>query len=573
MKYDPPRQTQPKPTGNPLEIDLVYNVRPCGTCSFFWPDDPSQQPYGPYPTYDFLTNEPNHYDPNNPGVTMFKWLKGQTQDEAFTDPEIMDGCRKAPIMTIGINPNLTAFSPGTQGTSWCYPHFTDDDKTDAWTKYAFYYRYRTVYQECFNLKWIEQYLLPDDRVVAPKAGYITSAQRTTDAPSYSISVRYDGDKTDTAIALNRDLGTPRWVLLYDAHGPNNRFTAGATIAARLNVPEGQLTEVYRDLIGYYEQFVPTLDHFQDTIRASGHKDATLKIGEDVCQLDMVACASPHWNENFLGGTKESVQTIIDNCVSKNAWVMKQFVQTRPAVLYIVGESSWNMFVAAFGALVHRKPALSSRPPDGAFTLLRETTDLDTPAYFEFNTKIDGQKYSVKTRIVITPHFSYNSNFALQWRLSPKDWEWMQQKEAAVATLLQSDKRIAYQPASSGNYASFTVQSQADADAITAQVKSMSRAAAKVLAANYYDAHAMMAGVLDAMYKKKELTYGRVGNIEALTRTEGACQFCVNDHWKFPLGCPYGKPEETQPPVGWLEKVAASLTIAGKPKSSTKGTTS
>jgi hypothetical protein len=571
--YDPPRQTNPKPTGEPLEIDLVYNVRPCGTCSFFWPPDPSTQPYGPYPTYDFLTNEPGHPDPNN-GVEQFKWVKGKTQDEAFPDPEIMDGCRKAPIMTIGINPNLTAFAPGQMGTKWCYPHFTDDDKTDQWTKYAYYYRYRSVYQECFDLKWIEQFLLPDDRIVASKAGYVTSAQRPTDAPGYSITVRYDGDKTDTTIALNRDLGTPRWVLLYDAHGPNNRFNAGDTIAARLNVPAGKLTEVFRDQIGYYEQFVPTLDHFQDTIRADGHKDATLRMGEDVCQLDMVACASPHWNPGFLGGTSESEHTVIDNCVVKNAWAMKQFVQTRPAILYLVGESSWDMFRDSFGALVRRKPALSSKPPDGAFTLLRETTGLETPTYIEFSTKIDGQKYSVKTRLVITPHFSYNSNFALQWRLSPKDWQWMQEKEAAVATLLQSDKRIAYQPASSGNYASFTVQSQADVDALNAQIKSMSRAAAKLLAVNYYDAHAMMANVLDEMYKKGELTYGRVGNIEALTRTEGACKFCVNERWKFPLGCPYGKPDEPQPPVGWLQKVAAALVAAGQPKStSTKGKTS
>jgi len=564
MNYDPPRQTTPKPTGEPLEIDLVYNVRPCGTCSFFWPDDPSKQPYGPYPTYDFLVNEPGGPDPRG-NVESFKWIQGKTQNEAFPDPEIMDGCRKAPIMTIGINPNLTAFAPGRMGTSWCYPHFTDDDKTDPWTKYAYYYRYRSVYQECFDLKWIEQFLLPDDRIVATKAGYVTSALRPTDAPGYSIKVRYDGDKVDTTIALNRDLGTPRWVLLYDAHGPNNRFAAGDTIAARLNVPEGKLTEVIREQIGYYEQFVPTLEHFQTAIRASGHKDATLQMGEDVCQLDMVACASPHWNPGFLGGTSASEHTVIDNCVTKNAWAMKQLVHTKPAILFLVGESSWDMFRDSFGALVHRKPALLTQPADGAFTLLEETADLDTPAYIEFSAKIDGQKYALKTRLVITPHFSYNSNFAPQWRLSPKDWQSMQEKEPAVAKFLQNDRRIAYQPPQNGNYASFTIQKPADVAALNADIKQMSRAAAKVLAANFIDAHAMMADVLDDMYKKGELAYGRVGDIDALTRTDGACKFCVNDRWKFPLGCPYGKPEETSPPAGWLAKVSAAFVAAGRRK--------
>jgi hypothetical protein len=50
----------------------------------------------------------------------------------------MDGCRKAPIMTIGINPNLTAFAPGRAGASWCYPDFSDASGGDAATKYAYY---------------------------------------------------------------------------------------------------------------------------------------------------------------------------------------------------------------------------------------------------------------------------------------------------------------------------------------------------------------------------------------------------------------------------------------------------
>ena len=39
MAYDPPRRSTPKLTGDPLEVELVFGVRPCGTCSFFWPPD------------------------------------------------------------------------------------------------------------------------------------------------------------------------------------------------------------------------------------------------------------------------------------------------------------------------------------------------------------------------------------------------------------------------------------------------------------------------------------------------------------------------------------------------------
>jgi hypothetical protein len=58
MPYNPPRQLTPLPGQNPIEIQLVFDVRPCGTCRCFWPEDPARQPYGPYPAYDFDTNTP-----------------------------------------------------------------------------------------------------------------------------------------------------------------------------------------------------------------------------------------------------------------------------------------------------------------------------------------------------------------------------------------------------------------------------------------------------------------------------------------------------------------------------------
>ncbi len=135
VQYDPPRQKEPVKTGDPLEVELVYNVRPCGTCNFFWPENPADQSYGPYPIYDFKSNFPVGTKPVGTPES-YPLMKVVTRDPGFPNGEVVDGCRKTPIMTIGINPNMTAFSPGRTGTSWAYPGFSNDDDTDGFAKYA-----------------------------------------------------------------------------------------------------------------------------------------------------------------------------------------------------------------------------------------------------------------------------------------------------------------------------------------------------------------------------------------------------------------------------------------------------
>ena len=97
--------------------------------------------------------------------------------------------------------------------------------------------------------------------------------------------------------------------------------------------------------------------------------------------------------------------------------MKQLVMTRPAVLFLVGESSYNMFKTFFGNLIHRDPPISDKPKDYAFTLFSETVKSEHPAYFEYSTTINGRPYAIKTRIIVTPHFSFDQNFVPQIRFS------------------------------------------------------------------------------------------------------------------------------------------------------------
>jgi hypothetical protein len=551
MPYDPPRQLEPKPPKDPLEIDLVYNVRSCGTCGFFWPPS-SPQAYGPYPTYDFLSNTPTEKPPGKtPG--SFVWIAGLTQPQAFPDPEVMDGCRKAPIMTIGINPNLTAFASGKTGASWCYPSFSDAGETDSWTKYAYYYRYRSVYQEHFDLKFIEPFLLPDGRITAPKAGIIKEFPRASDDPAFELRVQYDGDATVSSIHLAGVLGGPRYVVLVNA---GDKFAKGDLLAARLNVPAGHKTNVYAEPIGYYTQILPVLQAFETFLKRGGHADANLKVGEDVGQVDMIACATPHWGPPWLGGSSQSVNTIISNCVHKNAWAMKQLVQTKPVILFLVGQSSWSMFRQSFGELITAKTPLPKFPEDGPYTLLRMTTQQE--CLLQFSTTIDGLAYSLSTRVVITPHFSYNENFMPQFRMSPQTFKTFAKRYPAVADFIQTDPRLIFQTPVGG----FVVAGvKTDTSAVIAELKAKDAGAVAELMQYFYDPHNMMAAVLEQMYSGGQLAYTNpsAGKQGFLTRSDGPCQFCVNDHWKFPKGCPYDKPNEPKYPVGFLEKVTGSIT--------------
>lgn len=571
--YDPVRRDHAAPPAagdDPLEVKLAFGVRSCGSCKLFWPTDPQAQPYGPYTAFDVDVNTPYSAPagPAEPGAAPRRWLTGRTRPPAFPNPEVIDGCRKAPIMTIGINPNLTAFAPGQTGAAWAYPDFSSDGDSDAWAKYAWYYRYRTVYQERLTLDFVRRFVLPDGQIVASRGGHIVSASRTSNAPAWRVSVRYDGDSADSQLELPGVLGEFPYVLLFDSYPPNNRFAAGDVIAGKLAVPDGIQVEVLQQAQRYYLQFVPVLQHLQDTLRANGHRAAELRIGEDVAQLDMVACASPHWNANFLGGSAGSIATIVDNCVSSNAWAIKQLVQSRPAVLYIVSESSWNMFHAAFGAHVRRDPPISARPADRDFTLLRETTDLEHPAYLDLEVSVDGTAYKLRTRLVITPHFSYNANFAPQIRVSPSDWQRLVRDQPACVAAMTVDSGITLTVPPAGYPGDYTVL-QLPPDRVAASAAlSVLRGfpeAWQILGPGYCDPHALMAVVLDDLYRKGQLRwYDRDDGSGYLARTEGSCRFCVNRHWQFPGECRYGKPDEEPPPAGFLEKVAARVVATGKP---------
>jgi hypothetical protein len=61
---------------------------------------------------------------------------------------------------------------------------------------------------------------------------------------------------------------------------------------------------------------------------------------------------------------------------------------------------------------------------------------------------------------------------------------------------------------------------------------------------------------------QEILLGNVGfdrDNRHLVRSDGPCRYCVNELWRFPEGCAYGKPDEARYPEGLLQKVVEQVT--------------
>jgi hypothetical protein len=204
--------------------------------------------------------------------------------------------------------------------------------------------------------------------------------------------------------------------------------------------------------------------------------------------------------------------------------------------------------------------LPADPEDGAFTLLRATTD--RPCRFEFADMIDGQAYQFSTRLVVTPHFSYGTNFLPQFRLSAEAWDELKEEISDCADFLQHDSRLEYIAPGTASFAAFQIVK--DTSGVLSDIKSKWPTASGILDPAYYDADQMMTAVLQDAYTNGELSYisPTQGKAGFLARTVGPCAFCINDHWQFPLGCPYGKPDQPQLPKGLLDKVAAAIVKSG-----------
>ncbi|NER38129.1 MAG: hypothetical protein F6J93_29925 [Oscillatoria sp. SIO1A7] len=158
-------------------------------------------------------------------------------------------------------------------------------------------------------------------------------------------------------------------------------------------------------------------------------------------------------------------------------------------------------------------------------------------------------YELKSRLAISPHFSYATNFETQVRLSEDAWKVFQKDFPADAEVLREKDRV-----QDNDWNDIVpIQIGGRDDEIKKQISSYGWA---FLMAYFYDPIEMLAEVLKQEYDEGNISYNK--DFNRLDRAAGSCHFCVNDDWTFPEKCPYKKNEEPAPKPGYLEEIVKTV---------------
>lgn len=118
----------------PVEVELALDVMPCQAMRRAYDGADGPHPcahfaeWGVLHSYDYARSGP----PPEDGILQPSVYAGKRP----VVPEILSGCRKAPILAVGINPNLPGWPDGTRNA--IHPYFDD------YLQYAHYFRWRAL---------------------------------------------------------------------------------------------------------------------------------------------------------------------------------------------------------------------------------------------------------------------------------------------------------------------------------------------------------------------------------------------------------------------------------------------
>ena len=118
----------------PTEVGLLLEVMTCQAMRRTYDSAAAPHPCGYFAEWGLLHSFDYDADgpPATPGIMQVSRYAGKRQ----LIPEVLSGCRKAPVLCVGINPNMPGWSERTRNA--VHPYFED------YLQYAHYFRYRTT---------------------------------------------------------------------------------------------------------------------------------------------------------------------------------------------------------------------------------------------------------------------------------------------------------------------------------------------------------------------------------------------------------------------------------------------
>lgn len=544
---------------DPVEVALAPKVKECRDCQWFWGGVP---PYGPFPAFDWdeLYPEairlgpkqcPEESDFNNKDPLY--WCQVEQVDKSQIEPAILRGCRKAPIMTVGINPNMTAFFAGASSTTWAYPYFKREET------YAYYYRHATIYQESFDLDDLLKDIVPGTEIRAEyDCTVFISRSDTYRWMSIEFEYEVNGRKQYTRreeawqpdqrlVIFARDAGDSERIIFdeYPSTDSSKNKTLiasdkhakkqlsrpfymeikgvkkGDLIAARIEPKPKSDIRLFANETGYYKRAEPILDTLESALVNAGFEHCDLEIGEDISMHDMVGCASPGWAQRY----NIPREWVAERCVDENRYMFDQLIQSKPRILVIVSGSSLEMFASSFIALGGELD-FDYNEKD-AFSLLEKTTKKRCMLHWNEL----GQAFS--SRVIVTPHFSYQDNFKEQSRLDENGWHIVNERFEEDLEILKKDEEERGEKGSRVNAQYKTIYIDSD-DPIRTK---LSKSVWQFLMAFHVAPYELIQNALLDEHRRLPLITDK--KAKHLDRSPGACSYCVNDRWKFPEGCDYG----------------------------------
>ncbi len=266
----------------PAEVELVFEVMPCNAqrvsqepvskphpCAYF-------RKWGTYHSYDYRTDGP----PPAPKIQQQLQYVGR----APLVPEMLSGCRKAPILSVGINPNLPGWWPATRGS--LNPLFDD------YKQFAHYFRYRSTAKLELSAK--------------DYAKYGGSAQDAPPDSAFELNVPVD---THGFRAIKAHLQQQKMYEAYQALLDD--------LAKAMNLPDGHSLKVGEDL------------SYANMIACPSAKWTT-KPDPQSPQLPAMSVAER--------------DGIVHECFATRKYFLRSLFQSLPTVLLVFSQSTANAFI-------------------------------------------------------------------------------------------------------------------------------------------------------------------------------------------------------------------------------------